>query len=63
MKADRLVGIGAVNGEADVFVISQLGKIIRFRADEVPAKESVVQGVACMALRGDETAAIAVTAI
>ena len=63
MKADRLVGIGPVNGEDDVFVISQLGKIIRFRADEVPTKESVVQGVACMALRGDETAAIAVTAI
>ena len=70
MKADRLVGIGAVGGGAvdngavdngdDIFIISRLGKIIRFRADEIPAKEGVVQGVACMALRSDETAALAI---
>ena len=65
MKADRLVGIGAVgdgavdNGD-DIFIISRLGKIIRFRADEIPAKEGVVQGVACMALRSDETTALAI---
>ena len=70
MKVDRLVGIGAVGDGAvepgavdnghDIFIISRLGKIIRFRADEIPAKEGVVQGVACMALRSDETAALAI---
>ncbi len=59
MKADRLVGACAVDEGDDIFIISQLGKIIRFRADEVPAKEGVVQGVACMALRNDEAAALA----
>jgi DNA gyrase subunit A len=60
IKTDRLVGLGAWNGESDIFIVSRLGKIIRFRADEIPAKEGVVQGVACMALRGDETAAVAI---
>jgi hypothetical protein len=36
-----------------------LGKIIRFSAEEIPAKEGVVQGVNCMNLRADETAAAA----
>ncbi len=44
----------------DIFIISRLGKIIRFRADEIPAKEGVVQGVACTAMRSDETAALAI---
>ena len=39
--------------------MSRLGKIIRFRASEVPAKEGVVQGVNCMALRSDDTIAVA----
>jgi hypothetical protein len=30
-----------------------LGKMIRFQAAEVPAKEGVVQGVNCMTLRAD----------
>ncbi len=60
IKADRLVGIGAASAGDDIFIISRLGKIIRFRADEIPAKEGVVQGVACMALRSDETTALAV---
>jgi DNA gyrase subunit A len=63
MKVDRLVGACAVNEGDDIFMTSQLGKIVRFRADEVPAKEGVVQGVACMALRNDETAALAVCTV
>lgn len=60
MKADRLVAGAAVGaqGDTDIFVISRLGKIIRFRAEDVPAKEGVVQGVACMALRADQTTAL-----
>jgi len=61
MKTGRLVGASAVSEADDVFAISKLGKIIRFRAAEVPPKEGAVQGVACMALRGDETTAFAVS--
>jgi DNA gyrase subunit A len=60
LKTDRLVSAASVGPDADLFIISRLGKLIRFRADEVPSKEGVVQGVNCMALRGDETAAVAV---
>ncbi len=58
MKTERLIGAVGVKEADDVFIISRLSKIIRFRADEVPAKDGVVQGVNCMALRADETAAV-----
>jgi DNA gyrase subunit A len=61
MKIDQLVGLSAVREQDDVFVVSRLGKIIRFAAVEVPAKEGVVQGVHCMALRADECVALAVS--
>jgi DNA gyrase subunit A len=59
MRADAVVGCAAVNEGSDVFAVSRLGKIIRFQAAEVPAKEGVVQGVNCMALRADECVAMA----
>ncbi len=59
MKADQLVACFQVEETNDIFIISQLGKIIRFSAEEIPAKEGVVQGVNCMSLRADETAAAA----
>jgi DNA gyrase subunit A len=58
MKTDRLIGAATVEEDDDIFVISRLSKIIRFRAAEVPPKEDVVQGVNCMALRADETVAL-----
>ncbi|MFQ5398871.1 MAG: DNA gyrase C-terminal beta-propeller domain-containing protein [Anaerolineae bacterium] len=58
MKTDNLVGAVAVSEEDDLFIISRLGKIIRFRAAEVPAKAGVVQGVHCIALRADTAAAV-----
>jgi DNA gyrase subunit A len=58
MKTDRLIGAAAVEEDDDIFIISRLSKIIRFRAVEVPPKEDVVQGVNCMALRADETVAL-----
>ncbi len=61
MKADRLIGAAAVRAQDDLFIISRLGKIIRFAAAEVPPKEGVVQGVNCMALRADECVALAVS--
>ena len=54
MKTERVVGAASVDGADDIFLISQLGKIIRFQANEVPGTEGVVQGVNCMALRADE---------
>lgn len=63
LKTDRLVGACTAGEQDDLFVISQLGKIIRFRADEVPAKAGAVQGVACMTLRNDETAALAACSV
>jgi len=58
MKTDRLVGATTAGPGDELFVISRLGKLIRFAADEVPAKEGVVQGVVCMTLRADETVAV-----
>jgi DNA gyrase subunit A len=61
MATDHLIGAARVERESDIFIISNLSKIIRFRAAEVPAKEGVVQGVNCMSFRGDGAAAMAVT--
>jgi DNA gyrase subunit A len=61
LKTDRLVAALAVEPTDDIFAISRLSKIIRFRASEVPAKEGVVQGVNCMSLRSDEVVAVTAT--
>lgn len=67
MKADAIAGCAAIHeqmeGRTDVFAISRLGKVIRFQAGEVPAKEGVVQGVNCMNLRADECVAMAVAVV
>jgi len=59
LKTEHLVGAITVDEADNIFIISRLSKIIRFSAAEVPAKEGVVQGVNCMALRADETMAVA----
>ncbi len=58
IRSDKVVGATAVNENDSLFIITRLGKIIRFRADEVPASSGVVQGVNCIALRGDEVTAL-----
>jgi DNA gyrase subunit A len=65
MKTDLLVGVVTVPaaGAADVFILSRLSKVIRFRADEIPPKEGVVQGVNCMALRADQTVAVCINTL
>ena len=60
MKTDKLVGAARAGVGDELFAISRLGKLIRFAAVEVPPKEGVVQGVACMALRADEVVALTV---
>ncbi len=53
MKTGHLVSALNVDETDDIFVISEFSKIIRFRKDEVPETDGVVQGVHCMSLRGD----------
>jgi DNA gyrase subunit A len=57
IKTDRLVSAFTVAESDDIFAISRLGKVIRFAANEIPAKEGVVQGVHCLTLRADEAVA------
>lgn len=54
IKNAHVVKAGAINLNDDLFLISRLGKIIRFRCDEIPLTDGVIQGVICMTLRGDE---------
>lgn len=56
MKTTRLAGATTVRLTDDLFVISHLGKIIRFAASDIPPKEGVVQGVSCISLRADQVA-------
>ena len=61
MKAERLLCAHTVAAGQDALIISALGKIIRFAADDIPAKVGVVQGVHCMSLRADSVTAATVT--
>lgn len=58
MKTDHLVGAISADMDADIFMITQLSKIIRFPAAEIPPKMGVVQGVNCMSLRADRVVAV-----
>ena len=58
MNTSSLIGAVTIEEKDDLFVISRLRTIIRFPAAEVPVKGGVVQGVACMSLRADETVAL-----
>jgi DNA gyrase subunit A len=60
-KSNHVIGAVAVEANDDLFLISRLGKVIRFPAEEVASTEGIVQGVNCMALRSDETTALAVS--
>lgn len=54
IKSSKAVGACTVEINDDIFLLTRLGKVIRFPAAEVPSTEGVVQGVNCMGLRGDE---------
>lgn len=55
--------LAALNADEieDVFIISRLSKIIRFKCEEIPVKDGVVQGVICMSFRADEASAATVS--
>ncbi len=63
MNSDCLISAATVEEGGEIFLISRLSKIIRFMADETPAKESTVQGVNCMMLRSDEVRALLTTVV
>lgn len=58
LKCDQALAGIAINLEDDLFIISRLGKLIRFSPIELPETESPVQGVLCMSLRADEVVAM-----
>jgi DNA gyrase subunit A len=62
LKTDELVVALTVGPDADLFILSRQGKLIRFKAAEIPTKEGVVQGVNCMALRADKPIVAVATA-
>jgi DNA gyrase subunit A len=57
-KSHKVVGAAPVEINDDLFLISHMGKVIRFPVAEVTPTEGVVQGVNCMSLRGDEVVAL-----
>lgn len=58
IKSSKVAGVTTIEENDDLFIISRLGKVIRFPASEIPPTEGVVQGVNCMGLRGDEAIAL-----
>jgi len=58
MRNSHLIGAVTIDPNDYIFIITRLGKIIRFRADEVPPTEGVIQGVNCIAMRNDEVTAM-----
>ncbi len=63
MKSNAIIGAAAIRPEDDLFIISRQSKIIRFKADEIPSTDGVVQGVNCMALRQDDITAFLVCSL
>jgi DNA gyrase subunit A len=63
MKCQKLVGATTIEQNDDLFIITCQGKIIRFKADEVPGTEGVIQGVNCISMRADEVAAVIKTGL
>jgi DNA gyrase subunit A len=61
IASDNLVFARSVQEEDEIFIISELSKIIRFNSNEIPKKDGVVQGVICMSLRADECVAAAIS--
>lgn len=58
---EEVIAAQVLGPNDDIFIISRLSKIIRFRAEEVPVKEGVVQGVNCMSFRADSAVAVVIS--
>ncbi len=53
INSEHVISALCTDDQEDILIISELSKIIRFRLEEVPPKDGVVQGVICMTLRAD----------
>ncbi len=58
MKSDEVVGIAVAPDDADLVCLTGFGKLIRFTAEEIPAKTAPVQGVDVVEVRGDTVTAV-----
>ena len=58
MKSDEVVSIAVAPDEADLICLTGFGKLIRFTAEEIPAKTAPVQGVDVVEVRGDTVTAV-----
>jgi DNA gyrase subunit A len=63
LKNEHVVSAVTVTPNDDLFLITRLGKIIRFKADEVPSTDAVVQGVICVNMRNDEVVSATVSGL
>jgi DNA gyrase/topoisomerase IV subunit A len=61
MATDYLICALSTDDKTEVFIISHLSKIIRFRLEQVPEKDAIVQGVVCMSLRADQPVSAVLT--
>ncbi|MFN8481575.1 MAG: DNA gyrase C-terminal beta-propeller domain-containing protein [Anaerolineae bacterium] len=59
MKSEAVAGVVRAPDSADLVVLTRFSKLIRFTAEEVPAKTAPVQGVDIVELRGDIVTAAA----
>lgn len=59
MKTDEVAGVTLAPDSAELVVLTRFGKVIRFEADEIPAKTAPVQGVDIVEVRGDAVTAVA----
>jgi DNA gyrase subunit A len=57
-KSRNAIGVLTILPDDDIFIITRLGKVIRFKSDEVPPTEGVVQGVNCISMRADEAVSV-----
>ena len=55
LTTDKLVCALNVENTDQLFIISTLSKIIRFRVDDIPPKDGIVQGVVCISLTSRRT--------
>jgi DNA gyrase subunit A len=61
IETNQLVCALSTDERQEVFIISRLSKIIRFRLEQIPVKDGVVQGVVCISLRADLPVAAVLT--
>ena len=63
IKCQKLVGATEIEENDDLFIITRQSKIIRFKADEVPGTEGVIQGVNCISMRVDKVTTVIKTGL